>query len=93
MARAMKELYKAQEIDHKCLKRLEHHTSLLAKATKTAFVHNQRQVGNVGCQDREHHVKPKTVHGRNYKTVQIHMAGHCIQQTGNKITFQWSSHL
>ena len=39
MARAMKELYKAQEIDHKCLKRLEHHTSLLAKATKTAFVH------------------------------------------------------
>ena len=28
MARAMKELYKAQEIDHKCLKRLEHHTSL-----------------------------------------------------------------
>ena len=39
MARAMKELYKAQEIDHKCLKRLEHHMSLLAKATKTAFVH------------------------------------------------------
>ena len=39
MARAMKELYKAQEIDHKCLKRLEHHTSLLAKATKTAFIH------------------------------------------------------
>ena len=39
MARAMKELYKAQEIDHKHLKRLEHHTSLLAKATKTAFVH------------------------------------------------------
>ena len=39
MARAMKELYKAQEIDHKRLKRLEHHTSLLAKATKTAFVH------------------------------------------------------
>ena len=39
MARAMKELYKVQEIDHKCLKRLEHHTSLLAKATKTAFVH------------------------------------------------------
>ena len=37
MARAMKELYKAQEIDHK--QRLEHHTSLLAKATKTAFVH------------------------------------------------------
>ena len=34
MARAMKELYKAQEIDHKCLQRLEHHTSLLAKATK-----------------------------------------------------------
>ena len=29
MARAMKELYKAQEIDHKCLKRLEHHTLLL----------------------------------------------------------------
>ena len=39
MARAMKELYKAQEIDHKHLKRLEHHTSLLAKATKTAFVY------------------------------------------------------
>ena len=37
MARAMKELYKAQ--DHKCLQRLEHHTSLLANATKTAFVH------------------------------------------------------
>ena len=39
MARAMKELYKAQEVDHKHLKRLEHHMSLLAKATKTAFVH------------------------------------------------------
>ena len=39
MARAMEELYKAQEIDHKHLQRLEHHTSLLAKATKTAFVH------------------------------------------------------
>ena len=39
MARAMKELYKAQEIDHKHLKRLEHHMLLLAKATKTAFVH------------------------------------------------------
>ena len=39
MARTMKELYKTQEIDHKHLKRLEHHTSLLAKATKTAFVH------------------------------------------------------
>ena len=39
MARAMKELYKAQEIDHKRLQRLEHHTSLMAKATKTAFTH------------------------------------------------------
>ena len=39
MARAMKELYKAQEIDHKHLQRLEHHTSLLAKATNTAFTH------------------------------------------------------
>ena len=39
MARAMKELYKAQEIDHKRLQRLEHHTSLLAKATKMAFTH------------------------------------------------------
>ena len=39
MARAMKELYKAQEIDHKRLQRLEHHTSLLAKATKTTFTH------------------------------------------------------
>ena len=39
MARAMKELYKAQEIDHKHLQRLEHHTSLLAKATKTVFTH------------------------------------------------------
>ena len=39
MARPMKELYKAQKIDHKCLKRLKHHMSLLAKATKTAFVH------------------------------------------------------
>ena len=39
MATAMKELYKAQEIDHKRLNRLEHHMLLLAKATKTAFVH------------------------------------------------------
>ena len=39
MARVMKELYKAQEIDHKRLQRLEHHTSLLAKATKMAFTH------------------------------------------------------
>ena len=37
MARVMKELYKAQEIDHKQLQRLEHHTSLMAKAMKTAF--------------------------------------------------------
>ena len=27
---------------------------------------HQRQVGNVGCQDRERDVKPKTVHGRNH---------------------------
>ena len=39
VARAMKELYKAQEVDHKRLQRLEHHTSLIAKATKTAFTH------------------------------------------------------
>ena len=39
MARAMKELYKAQEIDHKRLQRLEHHKSLMAKVTKTAFTH------------------------------------------------------
>ena len=39
MTRAMKELYKAQEIDCKHLQRLEYHTSLLAKATKTVFIH------------------------------------------------------
>ena len=39
MAKAMKQLYHAQEIDHQRLQRLEHHTSLLAKATKTAFAH------------------------------------------------------
>ena len=39
MARVMKELYKAQEIDHKRLQRLERHTSLLAKVTKMAFTH------------------------------------------------------
>ena len=39
MVRPMKELYKAQEINHKHLQRLEHLTSLLAKATKTAFKH------------------------------------------------------
>ena len=39
MARAMKELYKAQEIDHKRLQRLEHHTSLMAKVMKMAFTH------------------------------------------------------
>ena len=38
-ARAIKEVYKAQEIYHKCLQRLELHTSLLAKATKIAFTH------------------------------------------------------
>ena len=37
MAKAMKQLYHAQEIDHRRLQCLEHHTSLLAKATKTAF--------------------------------------------------------
>ena len=35
----MKQLYHAQEIDHRRLQRLEHHTSLLAKTTKTAFAH------------------------------------------------------
>ena len=39
MAKAMKQLYHAQEIDHRRLQRLEHHTSLLAKATKMAFAH------------------------------------------------------
>ena len=39
MAKAMKQLYHAQEIDHRRLQRLEHHTSLLAKATKTVFAH------------------------------------------------------
>ena len=39
MTRVMKELYKAAEIDHKQLQRLEHHTSLLAKVMKTAFTH------------------------------------------------------
>ena len=60
MARAMKELYKAQEIDHKRLQRLEHHTSLLAKATKTAFTHINRKltqldvkIGNVMSKLRE----------------------------------------
>ena len=31
MARAMKELYKAQQIDHKHLKRLEHHMSFISQ--------------------------------------------------------------
>ena len=39
MVKAMKQLYAAQAIDHRRLQRLEHHTSLLAKATKTAFAH------------------------------------------------------
>ena len=39
MAKVMKQLYHAQEIDHRRLQRLEHHKSLLAKATKTAFAH------------------------------------------------------
>ena len=90
MARAMKELYKAQEIDHEKI-RTSH--VIISQGHQNCICTHRRQVGNVGCQDREHHVKPKTVHGRNHLTVQIHMAGHCIQQTGNKTAFQWSSHL
>ena len=52
----MKELYKAQEIDHKCLQILELHTSLLAKATKIVFTHINgklavldTKIGNVMC--------------------------------------------
>ena len=39
MTKAVKNLYKAQEIDHRRLTRLEGQTSLLAKTTKTAFQH------------------------------------------------------
>ena len=47
MARAMRELYKAQEVDHMRLKRLEHHTSLLAKAMKTAFLHIEGRLADL----------------------------------------------
>ena len=47
MAKAMKELYRAQEIDHMQLKQLEHHTSLLAKATKTAFLHIEGKLADL----------------------------------------------
>ena len=47
MARAMRELYKVQEVDHMRLKRLEHHTSLLAKATKTAFLHIEGRLADL----------------------------------------------
>ena len=83
MARAMKELYKAQEIDHKHLQRLEHHTSLLAKATKTAFLHINGKLVVLDVKIREYHDKLKTVHGRNYQTVQTYMATYCIQLTSN----------
>ena len=39
MTKAVEKLYKAQEIDHPRLTRLEGQTSLLAKTTKTAFQH------------------------------------------------------
>ena len=47
MARAMRELYRAQEVDDMRLKRLEHHTSLLAKATKTAFLHIEGRLADL----------------------------------------------
>ena len=47
MARAMRELYKVQEVDHMRLKRLEHHTSLLAKAMKTAFLHIEGRLADL----------------------------------------------
>ena len=50
MAKAMRELYKSQEIDHRRLKRLEEHTSLLAKATKTAFVHIDGKLNDLDLQ-------------------------------------------
>ena len=50
MAKAMRELYKSQEIDHRRLKRLEEHTSLLAKATKTAFVHIDGKLNDFNLQ-------------------------------------------
>ena len=39
MTKAVEKLYKAQEIDHHRLTRLEGQTSLLARTTKTAFQH------------------------------------------------------
>ena len=39
MTKAVEKLYKAQEIDHCRLTRLEGQTSLLAKTMKTAFQH------------------------------------------------------
>ena len=50
MAKAMRELYRSQEIDHRRLKRLEEHTSLLAKATKTAFVHIDSRLNDLDLQ-------------------------------------------
>ena len=50
MAKAMRELYRSQEIDHRRLKRLEEHTSLLAKATKTAFVHIDGRLNDLDLQ-------------------------------------------
>ena len=47
MARAMRELYKVQEVDHMRLKQLEHHTSLLAKAMKTAFLHIEGRLADL----------------------------------------------
>ena len=59
MARAMKGLYKSQEIDHKCLKRLETSHVIINQSHQNCICTHRRQVGNVGCQDRERHVKPK----------------------------------
>ena len=39
MTKVVEKLYKAQEIDHRQLTRLEGQTSLLARTTKTAFQH------------------------------------------------------
>ena len=64
VARVMKELYKAQEIDHKWLQRCEHHTSLMAKAKKTAFTHIDGKTDTTGCQARKCYVQIERVYDR-----------------------------
>ena len=93
MAKAMKQLYHAQEIDHRRLQRLEHHTSLLAKATKTAFAHIDGKLAVLDVKIGNVIDNLKAFMTENDMAVQVYLAGDSSKPTRNQIIIQRISNL